>query len=143
MWAYAVPPCECTAIHGAVRMIKHLVAMAALGVSSLSFNPALAHGEKPKHGGTVQVASDLAFELVSKGDVATIYVEDHGKPFVTAGMKGKLTVLNGTERSEAELKPAGDNRLEAQGVKLVKGSKAVASLTTPKKQSVSVRFALK
>ena len=124
-------------------MIKHLLAIVALGVSSLTFDPALAHGEKPKHGGTVQVASDLSFELVPKGDAATIYVEDHGKPFGTAGMKGKLTVLNGTEKSEAELKPTGDNRLEAQGVKLVKGSKAVASLTTEKKKAVNVRFAVK
>jgi hypothetical protein len=124
-------------------MMKHFLAATAFGVSVLTFNVALAHGEKPKHGGTVQVASDLAFELVPKGDIATIYVEDHGKPFSTAGMAGKLTVLNGTEKSEAELRPVGDNRLEAQGVKLVKGSKAVASLTTPKKKTVNVRFAVK
>jgi hypothetical protein len=124
-------------------MIKKLCVLVALGVSALTFNVASAHSEKPKHGGVVQAANDLSFELVSKGDVATIYVEDHGKPFATAGMSGKLTVLNGTEKSEAELKPAGDNRLEAQGVKLVKGSKAVASLTTPKKKTVNVRFAVK
>ena len=123
-------------------MIRNFLVSVALGVVMLS-NSTFAHTEKPKHGGVVQAASDLSFELVAKGDVATIYVEDHGKPFTTAGMSGKLTVLNGTEKSEAELKPAGDNRLEAQGVKLVKGSKAVASLTTPKKKTVSVRFAVK
>ena len=124
-------------------MIKQFCVSVALAVSAVTFNTALAHTDKPKHGGVVQAASDLSFELVSKGDVATLYVEDHGKPFATAGMSGKLTVLNGTEKSEAELKPAGDNRLEAQGVKLVKGSKAVASLTTPKKKTMSVRFAVK
>jgi hypothetical protein len=124
-------------------MMKIFFMVIALSLSALTFNTALAHTEKPKHGGVVQAASDLSFELVSKGDVATIYVEDHGKPFATAGMAGKLTVLNGTEKSEAELKPAGDNRLEAHGVKLVKGSKAVASLTTPKKKTVNVRFAVK
>ena len=121
-------------------MIRKICVLVALGASALSFNTASAHTDKPKHGGVVQAASDLSFELVSKGDAATIYVEDHGKPFATAGMSGKLTVLNGTEKSEAELKPAGDNRLEAQGVKLVTGSKAVASLTTPKKKTVSVRL---
>jgi hypothetical protein len=115
----------------------------AIGTSALTFNAALAHMEKPKHGGVVQAASDLSFELVVKGDGATIYVEDHGKPFPTAGMTGKLTVLNGTEKSEAELKPAGDNKLEAQGVKLVKGAKAVASVTTPRKKTVTVRFAVR
>ena len=73
----------------------------------------------------------------------SIHVEDHGKPFTTTGMTGKLTVLNGTDKAEAELKPAGDNRLEAQGVKLVKGAKAVASITTQKKITVTVRFAVK
>lgn len=124
-------------------MMKKVLLALVLGASTMITNGALAHGEKAKHGGVVQVSSDLSFELVSKGDGATIYVEDHGKPFATTGMSGKLTVLNGAEKSEAELKPAGDNRLEAQGVKLVKGSKAVASLTTPKKKTVSVRFAVK
>jgi hypothetical protein len=123
-------------------MVRNFLVSVVLGAFVLS-NSAFAHTEKPKHGGIVQAASDLSFELVAKGDVATIYVEDHGKPFATAGMSGKLTVLNGSEKSEAELKPAGDNRLEAQGVKLVKGSKAVASLTTSKKKTVSVRFAVK
>ena len=124
-------------------MIQKLFAVIAVATSVLSFNGAFAHGEKPKHGGVVQVASDMSFELVSKGDVATIYVEDHGKPVSTAGMNGKLTVLNGTEKSEAELKPAGDNKLEAQGVKLAKGAKAVASVTTARKKTINVRFAVK
>ena len=124
-------------------MMKKVLLALVLGASTMIGNGALAHTDKPRHGGVVQASGDLSFELVSKGHVATIYVEDHGKPFATTGMSGKLTVLNGAEKSEAELKPAGDNRLEAQGVKLVKGSKAVASLTTPKKKTVSVRFAVK
>ena len=126
-------------------MLKNVFVAIVLGALALTSNAALAHTDKPKpkHGGVVQAASDLSFELVSKGDVATIYVEDHGKPFATAGMAGKLTVLNGTEKSEAELKPVGDNRLEAQGVKLLKGAKAVATLTTPKKKTMTVRFAVK
>lgn len=124
-------------------MIKTLLLILAFGASALSFNTAFAHTDKPKHGGVIQAASDLSFELVPKGDVATIYVEDHGKPVATAGMTGKLTVLNGSEKSEAELKPAGDNRLEAKAVKLGKGSKAVASVTTSNKKTISVRFAVK
>jgi hypothetical protein len=124
-------------------MIGKFSSVIAMAASALAFNGALAHTDKPKYGGVVQEASDLSFELVSERDVATIYVEDHGKPFSTSGMTGKLTVLNGTQKSEAELKPAGENKLEAQGVKLGKGSKAVASVTMPKKKTISLRFAVK
>ena len=124
-------------------MIKTLFVVLALSASALSFNTAFAHTDKPKHGGVVQAASDLSFELVPKGDVATIYIEDHGKPLSTAGMSGKLIVLNGTVKSEAALKPAGGNRLEARGVKLDKGAKAVASVTTQKDKTISVRFSMR
>ena len=122
---------------------KSLIVAALAAASTVWAGATFAHGEKPKQGGALQVVGDVAFELVPKGDAAVIYVEDHGKPVSTAGMSGKLTVLNGTEKSEAELKPAGDNRLEAKGVKLVKGSKAVASVTAPGKKAVSARFAVK
>ncbi|MDP3310314.1 MAG: hypothetical protein Q8S56_05030, partial [Polaromonas sp.] len=60
----------------------------------------------------------------------------------SAGLSGKLTVLNGAEKSEAELKPAGGNKLEAKGVKLNKGAKVVAVLNMGKKP-VTVRFTVK
>jgi hypothetical protein len=44
-------------------------------------------------------------------------------------MTAKLTVLNGSEKSEAALAVSG-NKLEAQGVKLAPGAKVVAALTT-------------
>jgi hypothetical protein len=58
------------------------------------------------------------------------------------GMTGKLTVLSGSEKSEAELAVAGD-RLEAKGVKLAPGAKVVAALTTPAKKAITVRFTVK
>ena len=58
-------------------------------------------------------------------------------------MSGKLTVLNGADKSEADLKPAGGNKLEAKGVKLGKGAKAVAALQTADKKTVTVRFTVK
>ena len=86
--------------------------------------------------------SDLGFELVSTADGAAIYVEDHGKPIAPTGMTGKLTVLNGTQKSEADLVAAGD-RLEAKGIKLATGAKVVAALTTAQKKAVTVRFTVK
>lgn len=122
------------------KMFSALLAAAAL----LGAHTAMAHGgAAPKHGGILQSASDLSFELVTQPDGAVVYVEDHGKPLATQGMSGKLTVLNGSQKTEAELKPAGDNKLEAKGVKLRAGAKAVAALKTPSSKAVTVRFTVK
>jgi len=124
-------------------MMKQQFTVVVLGLSVLSFNAAFAHGgAKAKHGGVVAVASDLGFELVSTASGAAIYVEDHGKPMAPTGMTGKLTVLNGAEKSEAELAVAGD-KLEAKRVKLAAGAKVVAALTTPAKKAITVRFTVK
>jgi len=124
-------------------MNKTFVATLVAALAALSFHAAQAHGDaKPQHGGVVQTASDLVFELVTLPDGAAIYIEDHGKPMSAAGASGKLTVLNGADKSEAELKPAGD-KLEAKGIKLASGSKVVASVTTADKKTVNVRFSVK
>mgnify|MGYP000949998287 CR=1 FL=1 len=122
-----------------------LLAASALCAASLLAAPvAFAHGDaKPQHGGVVRTASDLSFELVAVADGATLYVIDHGKDYDTAGVSGKLTVLNGAEKSEADLKPAGGNKLEAKGVKLGSGAKVVAALQTSDKKTVTVRFTVK
>jgi len=125
--------------------MKKLLTQAALALSLvvLGHEAAFAHGgATARHGGVVQLASDLSFELVVLPDGAAIYVEDHGKPLAPAGMSGKLTVLNGSERSEASLVASGD-KLEAKGVKLVSGAKAVAALTTANKKAITVRFTMK
>ena len=119
------------------RLFAAGIAGATFALSATAF----AHGGgEPKHGGTVSVASDLAFELAPGADGATLYIEDHGKPLATAGMSGKLTVLNGADRSEARLEPAGENRLNAKGVKIAKGTKSVANVTLANKKEVTVRF---
>lgn len=119
-----------------------LLAAAALCSACLLAAPAaFAHGDaKPQHGGIVRTASDLSFELVAGADGATLYVIDHGKEYDTAGVSGKLTVLNGADKSEADLQPAGANKLQARGVKLGKGAKAVAVLQTADSKTVTVRF---
>lgn len=124
--------------------MKNLFSALILGVSLVAAGGVLAHGgADPKHGGVVKSASDLSFELVKQADGAVVYVEDHGKPLATQGMSGKLTVLNGSQKTEAELKPVGDNKLEARGVTLASGARAVAALTTPSKKTITVRFTVK
>lgn len=124
-------------------MMRKLLTVVVLGVSALSFNTAFAHGGGPAmHGGVVATASDLSFELVGSPDGAVIYVQDHGKPMTPTGLKGKLTVLNGAEKSEAELVVAAD-KLEAKGIKLASGAKVVAALVTPSAKAITVRFTVK
>jgi hypothetical protein len=115
----------------------------ALGVL-LNINSAMAHGGgKPLHGGTVQMANDISFELVVDSDGATIYLMDHDKPMLSKGFAGKLTALQGNNKTEAEIKEAGENKLRAIGVKLVKGDKVIAVLTNAAGKSMSVRFTVK
>ncbi|MFZ5541958.1 MAG: hypothetical protein ACOZJZ_00260 [Pseudomonadota bacterium] len=124
--------------------MKKLMVAVVASTAALALHPAQAHGPAgAKHGGIVQTASDLGFELVAKDGTATLYVEDHGRPFATQGMTGKLTVLNGSDKSEAELAATGDNKLEAKGVKLNPGAKVVAAVTLPSKKVVTVRFSVK
>lgn len=124
-------------------MMKTLVTAALLGLSALTATVALAHGEnKARHGGVMASASDLGFELVGTPGGAAIYIDDHGKPMPPTGMSGRLTVLQGGQKSEAELLPTAD-RLEAKDVKLASGAKVVAALTTPAKKAITVRFTVK
>lgn len=102
------------------------------------------HEHKPLHGGVVVEANDIDFELVAKSDSLTLFVRDHGKPASTQGATAKLTLLNGTEKTETALAPAGDNKLEAKGTfKVGSGTKAVATVTLAGKKPVNVRFAIK
>ena len=124
-------------------MNKSLMAVLAAVMAALSFNAAQAHGDaKPKHGGLVQTANDMSFELVAQADGAAIYIDDHEKAVSVTGATGKLTVLSGADKAEAELKPAGD-KLEAKGIKLSPGSKVVASVITADKKTISLRFSVK
>lgn len=124
--------------------MKKLFALAALTMTVTLSGNALAHGEKPKHGGIVQEANDLNFELVNKEGKVLIYVEDHGNNKATAGATGKLTVLNGSQKSEVPLEAAGGNVLVTTGeAQLAKGTKAIATVTFADKKTVNVRFSIK
>jgi len=124
--------------------MKKIFAVAAFAAGLVLSGQALAHGAKPKHGGIVQTAGDLSFELVARDGGATIYVDDHGKDKPTAGATGTLTVLRGTQKTELPLESGGNNVLVAKGqAPLEKGSKAVASVNFADKKTVSVRFSVK
>lgn len=79
-----------------------------------------------KNGGIVVESKVGDLEIVAKPDLLQIFISDHGKPMQLDGAKAKVTLLNGAEKSEAELMPAG-NKLEAKGsFKVAKGTKGIA-----------------
>lgn len=120
-----------------MKLITTLLTAAAMTMGTA----AMAHGPaKAQHGGIVQSAHDLSFELVSRPEGVIIYVDDHGKAKPTAGATGKLTVLHGKDKSETELTPSAENALEAKGVKIVKGDKLVATVTFADKETATMRF---
>lgn len=98
---------------------------------------------KPKFGGVVVETNAGDMEIVAKPETIHIYFTDHGKPVKLEGAKAKVTLLNGTEKSEAELATVGD-KLEAKGVfKVAKGTKGIAVLTLAGKPPVTARFEIK
>jgi hypothetical protein len=124
--------------------VQQVIQIAALTLAALAVNPAMAHGAgKPLHGGIVQVANDVKFELVAEADSATIYLVDHDAPMPSDGITGKLTVLQGSKKTEVDVKAAGSNTLRAKGFKLGKGDKVVAVLNNVEGKTVTVRFTVK
>ena len=120
------------------------MALMACTIAVTVTGSALAHDAKPKHGGMVREVGEIQFELVQSAGKAKIYVEDHGKIFSTVGASGKLTVLNGAEKTEVALHATGENGLESKDdAKLAPGAKVVALITFADKKTVSVRFAVK
>ncbi len=76
-------------------------------------------------------------------DLLQVFISDHGKPVSLDGPKAKITLLNGAEKSEAELLPAG-NKMEVKGsFKVAKGSKGIVVLMLVGKPPATARFEVK
>jgi hypothetical protein len=104
------------------------------------------HGDdhKPKFGGIVSEGKAFDAELVAKPDLVTVYLSDHGKPMSAKGAKGKITLLSGTDKVEADLAPADDTKLEAKGkFNVASGTKAVVVITPEGKTASTLRFTIK
>lgn len=125
-------------------VITAVVASLSLLVSILSFAQSAHQGENPQYGGVLAEVKGTQYELVAKPDSITIYIDDHGKKVSTQGATAKVTLLNGSDKTEATLASAGENKLEAKGsYKVEKGTKVVAVVTLQGKPAQSVRFTVK
>jgi hypothetical protein len=121
-----------------------LTATAAVAMASPAWAQKAGHdNHTPQHGGVFVEAKEADYELVAKPDVVQLYVSDHGKPKDLSKASAKLTLLQGAEKQEVELKPA-DGKLEAKGsFKVGAGTKAVAVVTNAGKTLGTARFTLK
>lgn len=83
----------------------------------------------PKHGGIFVERRPLDFEVVAKADLIQVYVADHGKAVKLDSAKGKVALLNSSEKTDVDLAPVGD-KLEAKGsFKVAEGAKGIATVT--------------
>ncbi len=121
--------------------MKTLLAAALIAVSGAV--AAAGDHHAPKNGGIVVETKALDFEIVARPELLQVYVKDHDKPVKLEGAKGKVTLLNGSEKTEVELTRVAD-RLEAKGsFRVAKGTKGIASVTLPGKPAAVARFQVK
>ena len=120
-----------------MNITKSFVATLSLIVTAAAF----AGGDfKPKYGGVVQEVSEIQYEVVATPNGIAIYVEDHSKKVDTKGASAKVSLLNGIEKSEVTLVPAGANKLDAKGSFNVKsGTKVTAVVTLAGKAPRTIR----
>lgn len=121
----------------------HALLASLIAVSSMSTAIAGKDDHTPKFGGVVVDTKVGDLEIIAKPDSIQIHISDHGKAVKLDGAKAKVTLLNGTEKSEADLLVAGD-KLEAKGAfKVTKGTKGIAVVTLTGKTPVTARFDIK
>lgn len=125
-----------------MKISTMILATAIAAFSSIANAGPGGHEHAPKHGGIVVEVKDVDYEVVAKADTLQIYARDHGKPVKIEGGKAKVTLLNGSDKTEIELLPVGD-KLEAKGsYKVARGTKGVAMVTLGGKTN-AVRFEIK
>jgi hypothetical protein len=117
------------------RTLNAVLAVASLAAGLGLAGAALAHGQgKPEHGGVLQLVGETSVELVNRPDHVEVWVEDEGEEIASAGLTGKLLVES-PAKSEIALSPAGENKLEAKGATLAKGSEVTVLLTATATQA--------
>ena len=127
-------------------MTNNLKFLVGFALAVCIAGPAVAaddHNHAPKNGGIVVETKAGDFEIVAMPDLLQVFISDHGKPVSLDGAKAKITLLNGVEKSEADLLPVG-NKMEAKGsFKMTKGSKGIVVLTLAGKPPATARFEVK
>lgn len=116
----------------------------ALLAALTASHPAVAHEGhgQPQFGGVVAEAGVAQFEIVAGDGKVTVHATQHGAPLATAGASGRLTVLDGTRKSEIELAPAGENRLAGAG-RVPSGARLLLNVSLAGQKPLQARAVLR
>lgn len=98
-----------------IKFMTALLTAAGLSTGVYAANEHKHTEQKPKFGGIVKEVNDVAYKLVAKSEVITVYADDHGKPADLKGATGKVTIRAGADRKEVALTHVDGNKLEAKG----------------------------
>lgn len=128
-------------------MKRNCLVASALAVALALAGPALAHGVAAptgKHGGqTAVVAGHHDAELVIEPTRVVLYLSNHGKPLSAKDNAIKVTIQDGTKRSEVKLKVEADHLVGPLDAPLNKGAIVLLSGKTEDGHGVSARFTVK
>jgi hypothetical protein len=106
------------------KFLALIVFFSAVIMSPVYSSPG--HDHKPLHGGKVFEAKEFDVELVAKSDSIELYVRDHGKPISLGGGVANLSILNGAEKKDFELKPEANKFKISGSFDMRKGTRVVA-----------------
>ncbi|AGU53163.1 hypothetical protein VAPA_2c06040 [Variovorax paradoxus B4] len=85
-----------------IQSLRSLCVALLLGASAVAATPVFAHGAAPaRHGGVVQPANDMSFELVAAADGAVIHVVEGAKAVATVTDGRKTTTVRFTIKEPA------------------------------------------
>lgn len=142
------PICRMNWRHWSAQLARGLSLMALAGLSH-------AHGDdyldtvKAPNGGQLRMAGPYHLELVlkkganaSQASPVAVYVTDHaGQVIPTQGAKSSITLLNGKQKSSAELSPGSGHQFTGEA-KYTANSvlKAVVSVQFPGQEAQQARF---
>ena len=118
------------------------VLITAVGIATPTF-AGPNHDLTPKHGGIVAESREVTLELVILGDKVNLYINDHGKVPNMKELKGKLTVLSGSVKTEYSFVSV-EQFLTVSGISnLPKGSILLATVTGYKGKTLNASFTYK
>ncbi len=128
-----------------MKLASTLISITTAALIAVAAPLAHAHAEHgmPQYGGIYGEAGTFQLELVAKNKEIVFYATLHGEPIATKGASGKVTILGAEGKTEVELHAAGDNKLVAKlKDKLASGSKIVATVTMPGKDTANIRYSI-
>ena len=127
-------------------MKRYALALIILLGAAVAPLPLAAQGdshEKGRNGGQVADAGSYHVEAVAKGNMLTVYLNDHDsdRPIAAAGFKGLAILVVGGKTQRIQLAPAGQNALTGRADAALPSSiKGAVQITDTRNSTVQAKF---